>query len=60
MNIASRMESQGIAGCIQVTGATYERLRHKYQFQERGTIQVKGKGEMKSFLLKGRHQDDSR
>ncbi|MEP0771040.1 adenylate/guanylate cyclase domain-containing protein [Coleofasciculus sp. FACHB-SPT36] len=59
VNIASRMESQGIAGCIQVTGATYERLRHKYQFQERGTIQVKGKGEMKSFLLKGRHQDDS-
>ncbi len=58
VNIASRMESQGVAGSIQVTAATYERLRHKYQFQERGTIQVKGKGEMRSFLLKGRHQDD--
>ena len=50
-NVASRMESQGVAGGIQVSGATYERLKHKYAFLERGSIPIKGKGEMKTYLL---------
>jgi PAS domain S-box-containing protein len=54
VNIASRMESQGIPGHIQVTGFTYELLQHKYHFQHRGIIQVKGKGEMKTYLLNER------
>ena len=54
VNIASRMESHGIAGKIQVTAATYERLREQYIFEERGTIQVKGKGEMTTYFLSGR------
>ncbi|HAZ45372.1 MAG TPA: histidine kinase [Cyanobacteria bacterium UBA11369] len=54
VNIASRMESQGIPGCIQVTDATYERLKDKYEFEQRGVIQVKGKGEMMTYLLLGR------
>lgn len=54
VNTASRMESQGIAGYIQVTAATYDRLRDKYLFEERGTIQVKGKGEMCTYLLIGK------
>lgn len=54
VNIASRMESHGIPGCIQVTAATYEKLQDKYQFEERGVINVKGKGEMVSYWLKGR------
>ncbi|HEY9880384.1 MAG TPA: adenylate/guanylate cyclase domain-containing protein [Leptolyngbyaceae cyanobacterium] len=54
VNVASRMESHGLAGEIQVTEATYERLKHLYAFQPRGTIQVKGKGRMKAYLLIGR------
>ena len=54
VNIASRMESLGVAGGIQVTVATYERLRDKYIFEERGLLQVKGKGDMMTYLLLGR------
>jgi len=51
VNIASRMESQGIPDKIQVTEFTYKILCGKYLFQERGTISVKGKGEMKTYFL---------
>ncbi|WP_199246540.1 adenylate/guanylate cyclase domain-containing protein [[Phormidium] sp. ETS-05] len=51
VNIASRMESHGLPGCIQVTEATYQQLKHKYLFEKRGTIHVKGKGEMTVYLL---------
>ena len=54
VNTASRMESLGISGEIQVTVETYERLRDKFLFEERGVISVKGKGEMTTYLLKGR------
>ena len=54
VNVASRMESLGVAGGIQVTVATYERLRDKYIFEERGLLQVKGKGDMMTYLLLGR------
>jgi adenylate cyclase len=56
VNIASRMESHGFPDCIQVTAATYERLQDNYVFEERGLVQVKGKGEMKTYFLKGRKQ----
>ncbi|GET41194.1 adenylate/guanylate cyclase domain-containing protein [Microseira wollei] len=54
VNIASPMESQGIPGCIQVKDATYELLKAQYEFERRGVIQVKGKGEMMIYLLLGR------
>lgn len=54
VNIASRMESHGVAGQIQVSATTYERLREQYLFYERGAIQVKGKGEMSTYFLIGR------
>jgi len=54
VNTASRMESHGLAGAIQVTEASYSRLRSDYDFEERGMVQVKGKGEMRTYLLKGR------
>jgi class 3 adenylate cyclase len=54
VNIASRMESQGIAGVIQVSEATYECLKEQYLFQKRGVIPVKGKGEMTTYLLTGK------
>ena len=54
VNTASRMESHGLPGHIHVTQATYERLRDKYVFTERGPIPIKGKGEMTTYLLEGR------
>ncbi len=54
VNVASRMESQGLPGGIQVTAATYESLKNKYLFEERGVIPVKGKGEMMTYWLIGK------
>jgi class 3 adenylate cyclase len=54
VNTASRMESQGVAGCIQVTDRTYRRLRDRYRFERRGPVQVKGKGELVTWFLVGR------
>ncbi|HBB32318.1 MAG TPA: adenylate/guanylate cyclase domain-containing response regulator [Cyanobacteria bacterium UBA9273] len=51
VNTASRMESHGVPGRIHVTEATYARLQDQYLFQERGLIDVKGKGRMKTYLL---------
>ncbi|MCC3492684.1 MAG: PAS domain-containing protein [Microcoleus sp. PH2017_25_DOB_D_A] len=54
VNTASRMESHGIPGSIQVSIYTYELLRDKYEFQERGLIEIKGKGEMRTYFMTGR------
>ena len=54
VNLASRMESHGIANAIQVTEETYRRLRHRYAFQRRGIIHVKGKGALCTYFLVGR------
>jgi class 3 adenylate cyclase len=54
VNTASRMESHGLPGEIQVTERAYERLRDRYELRERGTIEVKGKGPMTTYLLFGR------
>jgi adenylate cyclase len=39
---------------IQVSETTYKLLEHKYLFQERGIIEFKGKGKMKTYLLIGK------
>ena len=54
VNIASRMESLGQLGAIQVSEPTYERLKDKYTFERRGKIEVKGKGKMTTYFLTGR------
>ncbi|MCA9688272.1 MAG: response regulator, partial [Myxococcales bacterium] len=54
VNIASRMESHGIANSIQVTEETYKRLRYRFTFQRRGIIHVKGKGALCTYFLVGR------
>jgi len=54
VNTASRMESHTSPGTIQVTARTYELLRHRYDLCPRGTIEVKGKGPMSTYLLTGR------
>jgi class 3 adenylate cyclase len=48
------MESHGVAGCIQVTARTYQRLRDSYRFERRGPIQVKGKGQLVTYFLLGK------
>ena len=57
VNIASRMESNGLAGSIQVSEECYQRLRSMYVFEDRGIIQVKGQGEMRTYFLKRRATD---
>lgn len=54
VNTASRMESHGTPGTIQLTQSTYEILRNKYRLEDRGIIHVKGKGDMNTYLLLGR------
>jgi class 3 adenylate cyclase len=56
VNTASRMESDGVVGHIQVTARTFQCLRDGYRFQRRGPIPVKGKGEMVTYFLLGRNQ----
>jgi len=57
VNTASRMQTAGVAGCIQVTQRARQLLGDRYQFRERGRIQVKGKGEMRTYFLVGRAAD---
>ncbi len=56
VNLASRMESSGLPGKIQVTAETYEILKDEYIFEERGQILVKGKGEMTTYWLIGKQK----
>jgi len=54
VNTASRMESHGLPGRIQVGAAVYERLRGRYTFEARGTIEMKGMGIVPAWFLTGR------
>jgi class 3 adenylate cyclase len=53
VNMASRMESQGMPGRIQVTRATYELLRDEFDLEPRGTVPIKGKGDVETWYLTG-------
>ncbi|MCA1650160.1 MAG: adenylate/guanylate cyclase domain-containing protein, partial [Acidobacteria bacterium] len=53
VNVASRMESHGAPGRIQVTQPVYERLRDRYLFERRGFVDVRGKGPMATWFLVG-------
>ena len=57
VNTASRMESYGTPGRIQITRATYELLAGDFDCESRGTIAVKGKGEVETWYLVGPHTD---
>ncbi|MFZ5476129.1 MAG: adenylate/guanylate cyclase domain-containing protein [Myxococcota bacterium] len=52
VNTASRMESHGLGGTVQVTEETWRRLDGRYSFEERGEIEVKGRGRMRTWLLR--------
>jgi adenylate cyclase len=53
VNTASRMESHGSPGQIQITGATYELLHDRFECTHRGPIEVKGKGRLETWFLVG-------
>jgi adenylate cyclase len=53
VNIASRMESHGLVGKIQVSEATYNLICEQFILEKRGEIEIKGKGKMVTYLLKG-------
>jgi len=54
VNIASRMESQGQGGVIQITRATYELIKDDFICESRGTVTVKGKGDMEVWNVVGK------
>jgi class 3 adenylate cyclase len=56
VNLASRMESNGESGAIHVTEAIYQALKDRYLFHERGFIDVKGKGQMRTYFLLAKKQ----
>jgi guanylate cyclase len=51
VNIASRMESQGEPGQIQITQQTYELIKDDFICERRGKVTIKGKGEMETWYL---------
>jgi adenylate cyclase len=53
VNVASRMESHGLPGTIQLSNASRELLDGKYRLTPRGAIEIKGKGTMETWLLEG-------
>jgi len=54
VNIASRMESHGTPGRIQISESTYELIADQFVCEPRGPVSVKGKGEMNTWYLVGR------
>jgi class 3 adenylate cyclase len=54
VNTASRLESHGVPGRIQVSRGTYERLNGRYDFEPRGVVELKGKGPVETWLMVGR------
>ncbi len=57
VNVASRMETTDVEGRIQVPDSVYRRLRHAFVFEERGFVDVKGKGPMHTWYLVGHRAD---
>jgi class 3 adenylate cyclase len=60
VNVASRMESHGLPGRIQVSEATQRLIASDFDLEERGTLDVKGKGAIKTWLVRGRKETVSR
>ena len=60
VNTAARMESHGEPNRVQISGATYHRLRGEFRCVLRGPLEVKGKGLMETYFLEGRRSPSSR
>src|SRR5882757_7593959 len=59
VNVAARMETTDVEGRIQVPQDVYERLKHDFVLEERGDVDVKGKGVMHTWYLVGRRPETS-
>jgi class 3 adenylate cyclase len=53
VNVASRLESNGVPGRIQVSDDLYQRLKGAFVFEKRGAIMLKGKGALEAHFLIG-------
>jgi class 3 adenylate cyclase len=53
VNLASRLETTGVPGRIQVATSTFERLQDRFAFEPRGEVELKGKGLVSTYLLTG-------
>lgn len=60
VNTASRMESEGLPGSIQISGSTFSLIEDRFVCERRGLIPVKGKGEMDTYILVSRRSEDGR
>ena len=60
VTIASRMESHGVAGRVQVSDSTRRLLGDPFLLEERGVLEVEGKGEIKTWFVSGRNTTDGR
>jgi len=56
VNVASRMESSGLPDCIQVSERTYALIKDDFICHPRGVVDIKGKGEMPTWLVEGRRK----
>jgi guanylate cyclase len=54
VNIASRMESHGVTGKVQIAEGTYQLLKDEFECNPRGRVSIKGKGELETWFLVGR------
>ena len=53
VNMASRMESHGMPNTIQITRSTWELVAGDFVTEPRGLVEVKGKGEVETWILVG-------
>jgi len=55
VNVASRMESHGVAGTVHISKSTWDNLQFEggFEAEGRGEIEIKGRGSMPTYLLKG-------
>jgi adenylate cyclase len=58
VNTASRMESHGVAGRVQVAESTQRLLGEPFQLEERGALAVEGQGEVQTWFVAGRHSTE--
>ncbi|MEM6836858.1 MAG: adenylate/guanylate cyclase domain-containing protein [Cyanobacteria bacterium P01_C01_bin.120] len=56
VNVASRMESHGVVNRIQISESTYQHVGDRYAFEDRGLIDIKGRGKMHTYLFQGPQQ----
>jgi len=57
VNVASRLESTGVPNRIHVSNAVQVRLHDDYEFEDRGDVEIKGKGSIHTWFLEGRRHE---